>query len=356
MFGIIELIIVLIVVALIIGFLGRRKFGVSSSRNSKAQKSFRSAKKVIFAVLGISLIGLVVVNSLRDINDLARDEAFKGKMSAPSMKPVNILSDANVTDFRVLTQLLILDQLTQKIILVHEKILDNKSRKFSEKFDFKNYSVEFTIEINEISKWGIGKERILGEYSIRSNANLGTHYSSGGLNHETGSKFERENRVNLNGSMSFFTLPENSDKKLSIYILTHRLHPDDQLLQVKGDEIVKKLSIDESLTYKSSVDKSKELPFIVLMESLGVCSLVLLLGVFLVSRAIDISFAFPILLALTILTVIGIKKYELSVCESIALNSDSESMLKKNAIYKATKNPFFKESAKGLIGEVKESR
>jgi hypothetical protein len=343
-------IIIFVIIFVIIFLLLRNKRMTQLSKGRNIELS--RFKKITFTVLGLVLVGLVVGYTINDINGLKTE--FSGNISAPTLEPMPIPVGADkVSEFRVLSQIVLVDDMNEKIVEVHEKIIDHNNRRFEKSFDAKGMNIQCDISIAGVYIWQ-SREMINAKCTTRYETRFsGSGVKSRAFHHTVGTKFESEMMINSSGN-SFFTLNKNSHDTLSVYLVCYRLHPDDNLKQIKADQLLAKLEKPDKTPHANIGHSKNHIPFLVLMEATGICFFVLLIGVILISRGINRNFSFPLVLAAVLFIVIGLKKYEYSAYKELVANTEKDTKQRQIAANRAAGIPFFKVSAEKLKTQFKD--
>lgn len=338
MLGLIELLIIVSVITLIYFFVKKKDLQKIKQRSKLSQ-----FKKISFISSGIILVGIVMIKSIISINNDDRAEELPVKISAPAMK----LEEPSKSN-RIFVQILFVNLDSQSLIHFDEKIHEGTSQ-FIGEFNYRGFDVNYSINLfNNLINLE-DPAYFQGTHSISMRSPMYSSASSGSLNvpvKEGYDKLFHRNRVE--GSEGFFELSRSNNERVSAYIVCHRLHPDDNLKTISKEALFEKIKFYKDADQDYNISTSSVFPFLELTKALGVSCIILLVGSTLIALGIEKSFAFPAVLLVVILCAIGVKKYEYSKYESIALDQEKSLYERKMAVMNAKEMPFFKVSAKEL--------
>ena len=344
--GLIKLLIIVAIIVLI--FLILKITG--SPRSFKDSKLSRF-KKICLITSGVVLIGLVMVNSIYEISRKDNESSI-AKISAPA-----ISVDENEGCEKVLAQVLFIKSASNSVVHFRESILDKNQDTIGAQFNYGGLEFDYSIRLR--NKLSIDKK--INDFSTRSTitfrSKTGGGSSSGGDYLAYPKGVARVFRTRTLSFDNFLSFPSTNLEEVHAYLIINALRVDDELKEIGKDNLIELIDqekdrlakIEPTLTTSSS---KKILPSVVLISTLGISSIILLIGSILVSLGINRNFSFPAVLLVVILCAIGVKKYEYSKYESIALDQDKSLHERKMAVINAKEMPLFKVSAKELEKKV----
>ena len=343
------LIVLIVLIGFLLFFMRKLKLEPANIRTNGPGKVTR----VISGAIGSVLLILVVWLTIKDYNRMYTSVEKEFKISAPTMKVKKLKNNENLENFRVLFQIIAVDDSSSEILFFKEKVMTHEDNEFSVKDKFSGVNFQATVKIDGFH-WG----RINGSFSKRVSSYSSHSSSSGGI-YKTGSLSEDRIAKSLdshyiNYQSSFFSIKNSHDKQFRIYTLASRLHDDDNLKDITQSELIQYLDFSERFNSRYYRTYSKS-PFGQLTRETNESLFIILLAVGLITIAVPKrAILFPIITAAAIIMVISLKAYEYSIHEKVAKDEELNLSLRLNAAHNCSKSSFFKNSGTELYNKLKE--
>ncbi len=329
---------VLIVILIIASGLMFRKH---MKNNSDKVAKHKSAFSYVWGGIGAILIILVIALSIRDFNkDSARRKAFP-VMHQNSMQALAIDKHKQVSEFRVLAQLIAVDESSGEIVLFIEKVLtqDNPSMPVSSKTSGITINGNLTLS----PQWGQIDGYVNASFIGHRSHGSGGFSTHNGGDHSKNRKSHPFHTVWVNRNENLFTVSRKPRTRINFYSFTTRLHPEDKLTEISSFEMLEKLNL-RSYRFQN-VGYMGNSPFQILISEIGPSALVFLLGVLLLTQLFTRKeIALPAIMAVVLLFIFGLKSYEFSIQRAVAENTEHSIAERRVAANFCKNSRFFRKT------------
>ena len=310
--------------------------------------------RIICGSIGSVLLILVVWLTIKDYNNMYKSVENDFKISAPSMKVKKLEKGELQDNFRVLVQVFAVNPISSEILFFREKVTtpDDPELIIKEKFASLDYNCQITIETVRWIEYieGRFKQKVISPAG--SSSRSGGLYNNGSLS--KGIKARPLSSHNLSHGSTFFSIKRHNDQEVKFYVLTSRLHSDDNLREISSAELLKHIHSDSDnrMSYSRHYSQS---PFGQLISETNESLFIILLAIGLLTVATSKrAMLFPIITAAVIIMIISLKAYEYSIHEQVADNDKLNPGLRLKAAHSCSKSGFFKESGTALYDKIRE--